>query len=240
MELRNVRSKDRAHHSNRTSQTCSACRKLNDSECTAGGARSSRSLNLWYAWRMRNIVCCSDIYTRQVRMRGLLVSESAVTRKPQRTQMSSKTKEKGVGRLDLLRSRAPAIYSSSSFLAWYAWSAHTNSTTFAILMHRALHLAEIACAIVREIQPPTGRSYDGRTLFALSYTCRALSEHALDVLWEEPELWNLARCMSQDIWKTEAVEESETRAVCRLVSSTSHCRSRGFHAKPYSRSSLSR
>jgi hypothetical protein len=31
-------------------------------------------------------------------------------------------------------------------------------------------------------------------------------EPALDALWEEPDLWNLARRMSEDIWRIEKVD----------------------------------
>jgi hypothetical protein len=76
-------------------------------------------------------------------------------------------------------------------------------------MSRALLIPEIALAVVQELgssgegeQPPAKA-----VLIALARTCRALSEPALDVLWAEPQLWDLAVLMPADIWKIE--EEGE-------------------------------
>jgi hypothetical protein len=74
-------------------------------------------------------------------------------------------------------------------------------------MHPAFYIPEIAHAIVQATLSSHGREcYDLRYLFALTLTCRALCEPALDALWEEPDLWNLARRMSEDIWRIEKVD----------------------------------
>jgi hypothetical protein len=44
-------------------------------------------------------------------------------------------------------------------------------------------------------------------LVALSTTNHVLSDAALDVLWAEPTVWNLAKCMDESIWSIEEVEE---------------------------------
>jgi hypothetical protein len=74
-------------------------------------------------------------------------------------------------------------------------------------MHPAFSIPEIAHAIVQAtLSSHDKQCYDLRYLFALALTCRALCEPALDALWEEPDLWNLARRMSEDIWRIEKVD----------------------------------
>jgi hypothetical protein len=63
-------------------------------------------------------------------------------------------------------------------------------------MHRALGIGEVLWAIVQQIDP----WYDQGSLGALATTNRALSEVALNALWEEPALWNLAQRMDERLW----------------------------------------
>jgi hypothetical protein len=65
-------------------------------------------------------------------------------------------------------------------------------------MHRALLLDEVLATIIQPLNPDPWE--DGSDLVALAGTCRLLSEHALNVIWEAPPLWHLAQRMSDDLW----------------------------------------
>jgi hypothetical protein len=70
-------------------------------------------------------------------------------------------------------------------------------------MHSALSIEDIVFLIVHELDP--GCERDHSALVALACTCRTLSEAALDVIWEEPSLWRLAKQMDARIWEVNIV-----------------------------------
>jgi hypothetical protein len=64
-------------------------------------------------------------------------------------------------------------------------------------IHRALSVNEVLWTITRQLE----FHFDRRTLFTLALTNRALSDVALDALWEEPSLWDLAQRMDGRLWE---------------------------------------
>jgi hypothetical protein len=68
-------------------------------------------------------------------------------------------------------------------------------------MHRALGIPEILSRIVRVMD--VAKPGD---LLPLTRISRAFSEPALDKLWEEPPLWDLAVLMNAQIWREEQVQ----------------------------------
>jgi hypothetical protein len=92
-------------------------------------------------------------------------------------------------------------------------------------MHPALHIHEIADAVVSLSQRPD--------LASLARTCRWLSEPALDVLWESPQPWDLALRMRPELWAvTSDLDDDEEedwseyggdKPFCGMLVSSSSC-----------------
>jgi hypothetical protein len=74
----------------------------------------------------------------------------------------------------------------------FVFSHHFASSRLRTKMNRALRLEEIVTEIVSLC--------DAHTLTTFACTCRALSEAALDKIWEDPPIWQLAQLMCRDSW----------------------------------------
>jgi hypothetical protein len=77
---------------------------------------------------------------------------------------------------------------------------------------------ELIYELVQHLHPDRDRG----TLVALSTTSRVLSDAALDILWATPDVWNLAKCMDELIWRVEGV--GDPYESCVLVSALCHSR----------------
>jgi hypothetical protein len=63
-------------------------------------------------------------------------------------------------------------------------------------MHRFFLVEELVSAVLQFL----GQDGQG-SLAAVAYSCRALSDMALDELWVEAEFWDLAKTMRADLWE---------------------------------------
>jgi hypothetical protein len=82
-------------------------------------------------------------------------------------------------------------------------------------MHPALYLEEVVSDIAGCLCPKK----DSATLQALATTNRALSEAALDVIWEDVGIWDLAQRMDTSIWTIiQTSGEYDFEQNCELVS----------------------
>jgi hypothetical protein len=86
-------------------------------------------------------------------------------------------------------------------------------------MHRALDIADIFLAIVREVEllPPEAKPM--KALQALALTCRSWSEYALHALWahlDTSKCYFLARTMTPGTWK-ELTDEFEQKKRFQIV-----------------------
>jgi hypothetical protein len=87
-------------------------------------------------------------------------------------------------------------------------------------MHRALLWSEIVDSIFSFLRAEERTAYDSAPaiMTALARTCRALSEPALDIIWEHASLWNLALCMDAEIWDIRKNTSAWSRTGMTLVS----------------------
>jgi hypothetical protein len=74
----------------------------------------------------------------------------------------------------------------------FAFSHHFSSSTLHTKMNHALRLEEIVTEIVSLC--------DAHSLVTLARTCRAFSEAAMDKIWEDPPIWQLAQLMCRNLW----------------------------------------
>jgi hypothetical protein len=63
-----------------------------------------------------------------------------------------------------------------------------------LFMHRALGIQDVVTWIVKEVE-----AAGLRDVVALARVSRVFSEPALDVLWAEPPIWDLAMLMDDDV-----------------------------------------
>jgi hypothetical protein len=78
-------------------------------------------------------------------------------------------------------------------------------------MHRALDIADILLAIVREVELLPPETKPMKALQALALTCRSWSEHALGALWahlDNHKCYFLARAMTPGTWEELVREDS--------------------------------
>jgi hypothetical protein len=87
-------------------------------------------------------------------------------------------------------------------------------------MHRALLWSEIVDSIFSFLRAEDRTAYESAPaiMTALARTCRALSEPALDIIWEYASPWNLARCMDTEIWNIRETTSARGRNGMTLVS----------------------
>jgi hypothetical protein len=87
-------------------------------------------------------------------------------------------------------------------------------------MHRALLWSEIVDSIFSFLRAEHRAAYDSApaSMAALARTCRALSEPALDIIWEHASPWNLAQCMDTEIWNMRETTLAGGRTSMTLVS----------------------